>query len=35
MIISLRKVYCVFYEEWLFIYIKFIVTSMKNDYLFT
>jgi hypothetical protein len=35
MIISLRKVYCDFCEEWLFIYLKFIVTSMKNDYFFT
>jgi hypothetical protein len=32
MIISLRKVYCVFYEEWLFPYVKFIVSSMKNDF---
>jgi hypothetical protein len=35
MIIYLRKVYCDFYEEWLFLYVKFIETSMKNYYLFT
>jgi hypothetical protein len=35
MIIPLRKAYCNFYEEWLFLYVKFIVTSMKNDYSFT